>query len=1004
MAGGFPVRRLAVLLATVLFGGIASAAATNWQSVGVGDWFLGTNWDAGTPNATSTAVIGNGGTAQVGAGSANASVLHIGAALNNAQSGTAAVLGGSLTAPTISVGTGTTNTNGASATGTGTLQMFDAIFSSSTLLQVGVGAAPNKNNSVTATGVVTLSGGTAAIDDLVVGSSSAFEGSSATVDASLVFEDVAFTGTGLWTIGSAAKTGGDGSRTAATVNQAQVVIGGNETSTVSLSGLSIGIADARQGTAQTNASLSFTGESLTTTTLSLGTAHGRSYGTAQVQNATATFDADLIVTGNASVGAADGVGDGSYASVANTILTVEAGHRLDVGGALTVGSADSGQEYGESRVANPRVVLEEGTDFRVGGLLTVGQAYNSGTGPGDDGVAIVENASLEQDGGSASLNGGMVVGRATSGRAAGATASASILLDGTSLTGSGAWTIGEAIVPSSRYEGNALVSDADVQILGDGTSNADLTSVVVGRARSSGEGTAQVTAASLTYSGGTFATDALSVGVAAAETVQDNQAASTAGATFSDGTAAIGDLVVGSASAFEGSSATVDASLVFEDVAFTGTGLWTVGAAAKTGRDGYRTTAAVNQAEVVIDGRDTSTANLSGLSIGSASATQGAAQTNASFSFAGQSLTTTSLSLGTAQGGPNGTAQVQNATATLDADLIVTGDAGIGLSYISAGSDASGAGVENTLLTVEAGNRFDVGGALVIGKAGSNADYGGATATNSGVMLKNGVDFRVGGLLTIGQAYTERARDDGWAMVEGAYLEQQGGSASLEGGLVIGAANAGSYDPPVQAAGAAIFRNTNVSVRSLKVGQYTGVGELNPSSFAHGSLTLADSIMTVDEDAELAYLTAGVGSATAELSLTRSLLDVEGNLLLGAGSELLFQIDGYDEYGRIEAGTASLDGDLTVAFDFILTETGYWDLIALDDGSSFAGDFDSGEVLGLSAGTIWSLGFATNDFGQVVYRLAITGVSPAPVSAPAPGAIGLLSLGAGIALAHRRRG
>ncbi len=409
------VRRITVFLALVVLADAAAGGVTNWQSVGVGDWFLGTNWDAGVPNATSTAVIGNGGTAQVGAGSANASVLHIGVALNNTQSGTATVLGGSLAAPTISVGTATTNTNGASATGTGTLQMFDAIFSSSTLLQVGVGAAPNKNNSVTATGVVTLSGGTAAIDDLVVGSSSAFEGSSATVDASLILKDVALMGAGVWTIGTAAKTGGDGYRTAATVNQAQVVIGGNDTSTVSLSGLSIGSADARQGTAQTNASLSFTGQSLSTTNLSLGTANGRPNGTAQVQNATATFDADLIVTGDAGIGISHiNSGDGaSWAGVENTLLTVEPGNRFDVGGALVIGKAGNNADYGGATATNPGVMLKEGVDFRVGGLLTIGQAYAEWFS--DGGWATVEGAYLEQQGGSASLEGGIVVGHATGG-------------------------------------------------------------------------------------------------------------------------------------------------------------------------------------------------------------------------------------------------------------------------------------------------------------------------------------------------------------------------------------------------------------------------------------------------------------------------------------------------------------------------------------------------------------------------------------------------------------
>ena len=49
MAARILIRWLTLLSVLVVSGGIASAAATNWQSVGMGDWFLGTNWDGGIP-------------------------------------------------------------------------------------------------------------------------------------------------------------------------------------------------------------------------------------------------------------------------------------------------------------------------------------------------------------------------------------------------------------------------------------------------------------------------------------------------------------------------------------------------------------------------------------------------------------------------------------------------------------------------------------------------------------------------------------------------------------------------------------------------------------------------------------------------------------------------------------------------------------------------------------------------------------------------------------------
>ncbi len=210
----------------------------------------------------------------------------------------------------------------------------------------------------------------------------------------------------------------------------------------------------------------------------------------------------------------------------------------------------------------------------------------------------------------------------------------------------------------------------------------------------------------------------------------------------------------------------------------------------------------------------------------------------------------------------------------------------------------------------------------------------------------------------------------------------------------------------VQATGLATLQDTVGSAPSLRIGHYSGVGTEDVSSFARGSLALIDSTMAVGGDVEVARLAGGVGSAAGELSLTRSLLDVGGELWLDDGSEMRLDIDGFArglEYGAIDAGTAQLDGNLSVEFNSVLTTPGYWDLITLDAGSIFAGDFDSVEVLGVTAEAAWSLGFATDHYGQAVYRLEVTGGLPDPASVPAPGAIGLLGVGLGVLSLHRRR-
>lgn len=115
MGQGSPRRRLvvsALLAATALS---APAAAQNTQWVGAtGTWFSSGNWLVGVPTAgTLIATVGNGGTAQIGAGAANAgSSLVI-----NGGSTVSIDPGGSLAAGAITIGPGTLLTGSSAITG-----------------------------------------------------------------------------------------------------------------------------------------------------------------------------------------------------------------------------------------------------------------------------------------------------------------------------------------------------------------------------------------------------------------------------------------------------------------------------------------------------------------------------------------------------------------------------------------------------------------------------------------------------------------------------------------------------------------------------------------------------------------------------------------------------------------------------------------------------------------------------------------------------------------------
>jgi len=79
---------------------------------------------------------------------------------------------------------------------------------------------------------------------------------------------------------------------------------------------------------------------------------------------------------------------------------------------------------------------------------------------------------------------------------------------------------------------------------------------------------------------------------------------------------------------------------------------------------------------------------------------------------------------------------------------------------------------------------------------------------------------------------------------------------------------------------------------------------------------------------------------------------------------------------RIPRGivNAQLDGILTARFDVLPPRPGFCDLITLDPGGRFVGDFRAIRVEGLPDEAVYTIAITANDAGQQVYRLEVTAV------------------------------
>jgi len=118
--------------------------------------------------------------------------------------------------------------------------------------------------------------------------------------------------------------------------------------------------------------------------------------------------------------------------------------------------------------------------------------------------------------------------------------------------------------------------------------------------------------------------------------------------------------------------------------------------------------------------------------------------------------------------------------------------------------------------------------------------------------------------------------------------------------------------------------------------------------------------MTVGGDVMLAeQLGVAAISSSVILRSNPSLLSIAGDLRMGEGAVLDFTVEGLTrpalgspgEYGAIDAAGAMFDGLLMVNFDFpAVAEGDIFELIRLNPGGAFTGDFDSFSASGLPVG------------------------------------------------------
>jgi hypothetical protein len=172
--------------------------------------------------------------------------------------------------------------------------------------------------------------------------------------------------------------------------------------------------------------------------------------------------------------------------------------------------------------------------------------------------------------------------------------------------------------------------------------------------------------------------------------------------------------------------------------------------------------------------------------------------------------------------------------------------------------------------------------------------------------------------------------------------------------------------------GQATLQRVSLNVKKrIVIGELSG-GSTNAASTTDGTLTLVDSSITTPQLDIATVVSSTAGTANGKLSLDPTFVNVSGAMTLGTGSELVFTlagttratgISGSGQYSALNAGTAALNGKLSIqlAGGFTPSAGNQFQVISA---TSAIGAFGSTALPTLPTGLAW--GVTTNSSGVLL--------------------------------------